>query len=86
MRNLTLIRPVDTNETAVAWPVAIETRDRPVLPELNPQDLPTLDRIRHASVQGLHRGAYVRRELTLTDAHGSASQICSFWPAPQRPT
>src|SRR6266700_6210125 len=30
--NLTVIRPGDANETAVAWPVAVETRDRPVLP------------------------------------------------------
>ncbi len=28
---LTLIRPGDANETAVAWKVALETRDRPVL-------------------------------------------------------
>ena len=28
--NLTVIRPCDANETAVAWRVALETRDRPV--------------------------------------------------------
>ena len=28
--NLTVIRPGDANETAVAWRVALETRDRPV--------------------------------------------------------
>ena len=33
---LTLIRPGDANETAVAWKVAIETRDRPVLLALTP--------------------------------------------------
>jgi len=28
--HLTVIRPADANETAVAWKVAVETRDRPV--------------------------------------------------------
>jgi transketolase len=56
---LTLIRPADANETAVAWRVAIETRDRPVLLALTRQDVPTLDRARFASAEGLRRGAYV---------------------------
>ncbi|MDQ3510118.1 MAG: transketolase, partial [Pseudomonadota bacterium] len=57
--NLTLIRPGDANETAVAWRVAIQTRDRPVLLILSRQDLPTLDRDRYAAADGLQRGAYV---------------------------
>ena len=57
--NLTLIRPADANETAVAWQVALETRDRPVLLALSRQDVPTLDRSRYASADGLRRGAYV---------------------------
>ncbi len=56
---LTLIRPADANETAVAWKVAVETRDRPVLLALTRQDVPTLDRTRFASAEGLRRGAYV---------------------------
>jgi transketolase len=56
---LTLIRPADANETAVAWKVAVETRDRPVLLALTRQDVPTLDRARFASAEGLRRGAYV---------------------------
>ena len=59
MPNVTLIRPADANETAVAWKVAIEIRDRPVLLVVTRQDLPTLDRSRHASAEGLRRGAYV---------------------------
>ena len=62
MPNLTLIRPADANETAVAWKVAIETRDRPVLLVLSRQDLPTLDRSRCASAEGLRRGAYILRD------------------------
>ncbi|HEX5122829.1 MAG TPA: transketolase [Rhodanobacteraceae bacterium] len=57
--NLMLIRPADANETAVAWRVALETRDRPVLLALSRQNLPTLDRTRYASADGLRRGAYV---------------------------
>ncbi|HEX7438770.1 MAG TPA: transketolase [Caldimonas sp.] len=56
---LTLIRPGDANETAVAWKVAVETRDRPVLLVLTRQDVATLDRSRCASAEGLRRGAYV---------------------------
>jgi transketolase len=57
--NLTVIRPGDANETAVAWRVAVETRDRPVLLALSRQDVPTLDRSRFAPADGLRRGAYV---------------------------
>ncbi|HVI26878.1 MAG TPA: transketolase [Xanthomonadaceae bacterium] len=57
--NLTVIRPADANETAVAWQVAIETRDAPVSLVFTRQAVPTLDRDRHASASGLRRGAYV---------------------------
>ena len=56
---LIVIRPADANETAVAWRVAVETRDHPVLLVLSRQDLPTLDRSRYAAADGLRRGAYV---------------------------
>jgi len=56
---LTVIRPGDANETAVAWRVALETRDRPVALVLTRQAVPTLDRSRYAAADGLRRGAYV---------------------------
>jgi transketolase len=59
MPNITVIRPADANETAVAWKVAIEARNRPVLLVLTRQNLPTLDRNRYASAEGLRRGAYI---------------------------
>ena len=59
---LTLLRPADANETAVAWKVAIEARDRPVLLVLTRQDVPTLDRSHFASAEGLRRGAYILRD------------------------
>ena len=57
--HLIVIRPCDANETAVAWRVAIETRDRPVALILTRQDVPTLDRDQFAAAEGLRRGAYV---------------------------
>ncbi len=63
--NLTVIRPCDANETAVAWRVALASRDRPVALVLTRQDLPTLDRQRYAAADGLRSGAYI-----LLDAPG----------------
>jgi len=56
---LDVIRPGDANEAAVAWRVAVETRDRPVALVLSRQDLPTLERGPFASAEGLRRGGYV---------------------------
>ena len=56
---LTVIRPGDANETAVAWRVALEVRDHPVALILTRQNVPTLDRTQFASAEGLRRGAYV---------------------------
>jgi transketolase len=56
---LIVIRPCDANETAVAWRVAVETRGRPVALVLTRQSVPTLDRGKYGSPEGLRRGAYV---------------------------
>jgi transketolase len=56
---LTVIRPGDANETVVAWRMAIESRRGPVALVLTRQDVPTLDRARYASADGLKSGAYV---------------------------
>jgi transketolase len=57
---LVVIRPGDANETAVAWRVAIETRDRPVALVLSRQNVPTLERKGEFTVaEGVRRGAYV---------------------------
>ena len=62
---LVLIRPGDANETAVAWKIAVESRDRPVALALSRQNMPTLDRKQFASAEGVRKGAYV-----LADAPG----------------
>jgi transketolase len=62
MPELIVIRPCDANETAVAWRVAIETRDRPVALILTRQSVPTLDRTHFGAAEGLWRGAYVLKD------------------------
>ena len=57
--NVSVIRPGDANETAMAWRVAVETKDHPVLLILTRQNVPTLDRKQYAEADGLRRGAYV---------------------------
>jgi transketolase len=56
---LTVIRPADANETAVAWRVALEHRQGPVALALTRQNLPVFDRAAMAAADGLERGAYV---------------------------
>ncbi|MBI4527544.1 MAG: transketolase [Deltaproteobacteria bacterium] len=56
---LIVIRPCDANETAVAWRVALETRNRPVALVLTRQNVPILDRAQFAAAEGLRYGAYV---------------------------
>lgn len=60
--NLVVIRPADSNETAVAWRVAVESRKAPVALILSRQDLPTLDRKEFAAAGGLRSGAYILSE------------------------
>ena len=57
--NLLFIRPGDPNETAVAWKIAIEHRHGPVALALTRQAVPTLDRSKTASAEGVRRGGYV---------------------------
>jgi transketolase len=57
--DLTVIRPGDANETAVAWRVALEARDHPVALVLTRQNVATLDRSQVAGAEGLRHGAYV---------------------------
>ena len=69
--NLLVLRPGDANETAVAWSVAVQTRDQPVALVLTRQAVPTLDRTQFAAADGLRRGGYI-----LVDAsHGKPDII-----------
>ncbi len=67
---LSVIRPADANETAVAWRVAIEQKGGPVALILTRQTLPIIDRSKYAPAEGLEKGAYV-----LADANGRRPEI-----------
>lgn len=86
--NLIVIRPGDANETAVAWRVALETRDRPVILVLTRQDLPTLDRSHYAAADGLRSGAYVLSDATNGDPElillASGSEVSLIVAAAER--
>jgi transketolase len=61
--NLTVIRPADANEVAVSWLVALEQNSGPTALALTRQAVPTLNRGRFASAEGLRKGAYVLADL-----------------------
>jgi transketolase len=56
---LDTIRPGDANETAVAWKVALSHTHEPTALIFSRQALPTIDRSKYASADGLQKGAYV---------------------------
>jgi len=78
--NLTVIRPADANETAVAWRVALGRRGGPTVLALTRQNVPVFDRTKLAPAEGLARGAYIladtpgRPEVILI-ATGSEVQV-----------
>ena len=57
--HMRLIRPADANETAVAWKLAMESTMHPVALSLTRQAIPTFDRSKYASAEGVRRGAYI---------------------------
>ncbi len=67
--NITVIRPADANEVAVAWRVAIEHTTGPVAMALTRQKVPLIDRTAYASAENLTKGAYVLAE------YGSVPEI-----------
>jgi transketolase len=70
MPNLAVIRPADANETAVAWKAAITDTGRPHALILSRQNLPVLDRKKHAAAEGLLKGGYI-----LSDSKGGPDII-----------
>jgi transketolase len=66
---LVVIRPGDANEAAQAWRTALKQTHRPTALVLTRQNMPTLDRTKLASAEGVARGGYV-----LSKADGGAPQ------------
>jgi len=56
---LITLRPADANETVAAWRVITPLRHQPVALILTRQAVPTIDRTKYASADGVQRGAYV---------------------------
>ncbi len=59
MPNMCVIRPADANETAWAWRMAMMRKKGPTMLILTRQKVPTFDRSRLGSAEGLARGAYI---------------------------
>ncbi len=67
--NMTVVRPADANETAVAWLQALRHHSGPIGLALTRQNVPTYERVdgpatgdAFASADGVARGAYVLQE------------------------
>ena len=79
---LITLRPADANEVIEAWRVILPLRHEPVALVLTRQVVPTLDRTKYASAEGVKCGAYVladavdgRPEVLLL-ATGSEVALC----------
>ena len=56
---LDTLRPGDANEVAAAWRVAMSHTSEPTAMILSRQAVPTLDRAKYASADGVAKGAYI---------------------------
>lgn len=79
--NMNVLRPADANETREAWKVAIGQRTMPACLIFSRQKLPTIDRARYASADGVARGAYVLADCDgvpdiILMASGSEVSLC----------
>ncbi len=59
MPHLVVIRPADANEVVEAWKIIMQLRHEPAALVLTRQNVPTLNRKKYASVEGVKNGAYV---------------------------
>ncbi|KAA3637443.1 MAG: transketolase, partial [Bacteroidetes bacterium] len=64
MPNMSMIRPMDANETAEAWKMALKRKDGPTILVLTRQGLPTVDRHsgEFAGAENTQKGGYVLTE------------------------
>ena len=67
---LITLRPADANEVVEAWRVVVKLKHQPACLVLTRQKLPTFDRTRYASAEGVARGAYV-----MADAEGGKPAV-----------
>ncbi len=74
MPHMRLIRPADANETSEAWRLAVECKCHPTALALTRQAVPTFDRTKYASAEGVRKGAYVFSEAS-SDKPGGAPDV-----------
>src|SRR5678816_1296005 len=67
---LVTLRPGDANEVVEAYRYIVQLRHEPVVLVLSRQPLPTLDRKKYASADGVARGAYI-----LADSPGNNPEL-----------
>jgi transketolase len=67
---LIVLRPADANEVVEAYRYILQLRHEPAAIALSRQPLPTFDRSKYASAEGLARGAYV-----MAEASGGAPEL-----------
>jgi len=66
--NLVVFRPADANETALAWEIAIQERNRPVALVFTRQKLPVLNKEKYTSLSnGVRTGGYILAEASRGD-------------------
>ena len=58
--NTIVIRPADANETRLAWKIALESQNTPVILSLTRQNLPNLKQTEN--LEDINRGAYVIKD------------------------
>lgn len=58
--NTVVIRPADANETRLAWKIALESKDRPVVIALTRQNVPNLKETE--DLESIDKGAYIIKD------------------------
>jgi len=81
MPRLLVFRPGDANEVAEMWRVIMPLKKQPVAVVLTRQGVPTFDRSKYASAEGVAKGAYVMADSGGTPevilmGTGSEVQLC----------
>jgi transketolase len=67
---LVTLRPADANEVIESWKIIMKLKKEPAALILTRQALPTFDRTKYASAEGVARGGYI-----LADAEGGKPQV-----------
>jgi transketolase len=65
---ITVMRPADANETAMAWKYAVNSTDGPILLVLTRQKTDFIDRTTYGSADGVERGAYILADPPASEA------------------